>query len=135
MNDFSNDSQFLINFNPDFKAWDIKSKCWVETYFEAQAAHYDNGSYRLHPFTGLLDKEGKKIYHADILSIDKEYGRLMEAYRNYFLVGFCHGSFMYGRYLDPYHMNTYLWLYHKNLNVVGNIYEHRDLLDFMENVE
>lgn len=122
-------SQFAILFDPDFKAWDISSKCWVDTYFESQAAHCDSGTYRLHPFTGILDKNDKKIYHGDILLLNQVAVKLSDAERNHVLVGFSKGSFMYGRGADPYHMNTYLWLFARHYMVVGNIYEDKELLD------
>ena len=126
MND---NNQFLIDFIPDFKAWDILNKCWVDTYFESQAAHYDTGHYRLHPFTGLLDKNGTKIFHGDILNLDTNYAKIIESERLNILVGFTNGVFMCGRNSDPYYLNTYLFVVSEHSEVVGNIYEHRDLLD------
>lgn len=122
-------NQFLIDFEPDFKAWTIKEKCWFDTYFESQAAHYDAGTFRLHPFTGLLDKNGKKIYHGDILNLDTDYAKIIDSERLHLLVGFNNGSFMCGRDSNPYYLNTYLFVVSEHSEVVGNIYEHRDLLD------
>ena len=124
-----NNSQFLVDYIPDFKAWDIQSKCWVDTYFESQAANYDNGNYRLHPFSGVLDKDNNKIYHSDILLLDKEYAEISDSERQIVLVGFFQGSFMYGRSSNAYYLNTYLGIFARHTKIIGNIYEHRDLLD------
>ena len=82
-------------------------------------------------FTGLCDKNGKEIYEGDLLKLTNR--RLKEcigAHREILLVGFNHGSFMCARGIDPYNMDTYLYLCSgERVEIIGNIYENPELLN------
>lgn len=129
------ESLFKLDFKPDFKSWDCIDKKWINDDFHGQAALYHSGIYALHPYSGMNDKDGKKIYHGDILLLDDKQIEITGAERKYVLVGFHQGSFMYGRGLHALIMNTYLWVAASMnaVKVVGNIYENIDLLG-IENV-
>lgn len=90
-----------------------------------------NENYIIMPFTNMYDRNGKGIYHSDILLVDEDQSKLFDSQRNHVLVGFHHGSFMYGRGESPLFMNTYLWMIVGMKNaceVVGNLYENIELL-------
>jgi hypothetical protein len=82
-------------------------------------------------FTGFIDKNGKDVYELDILRFPPEAIKVFDLDRAYVLVGYKEGAFMYGRSIDPFVMNTYLWIgtnYSKNFEVVSNLYENPELL-------
>lgn len=82
-------------------------------------------------YSGVNDKEGKRIYRTDIIELDKSFGDMIGAGRKYCLVDFDQGAFMIGRSdVDPYHMNTYLWLVARNCRIVGNLADSKAKLEF-----
>lgn len=84
-------------------------------------------------YTGLKDKNGKKIFEGDIIRLDDDYRKSIsscdakteeELVRKDCLVGFKDGSFMFcrNRYvIDDF--DSYLWLSNKYCEVIGNIYD------------
>lgn len=90
-------------------------------------------------YTGLKDKNGKKIFEGDIIRLDDDYRKSIsscdakteeELVRKDCLVGFKDGSFMFcrNRYvIDDF--DSYLWISNKYCEVIGNIYENKELLE------
>ena len=90
-------------------------------------------------YTGLKDKNGKKIFEGDIIRLDDDYRKSIsscdakteeELVRKDCLVGFKDGSFMFCRnrhVIDDF--DSYLWISNKYCEVIGNIYENKELLE------
>ena len=88
--------------------------------------------------TGFKDKNGVKVFEADILDLDEDMRKIRGGQRRYVLVGYHHGGFMYGRSIDPTHMDTYLWMDFcdkKKPEVVGNVFENHLLLFSKEDMK
>lgn len=115
-----------------FRVWDKKKRTWFEP---DMVRIYGDGSmdflgrwesistspeYELMQYTGLKDKNGKEIYEGDLL------GPLFP----YFEVGFVNGSFV-GTFTGAINRHTRMLyeLLTDDLEVIGNIYESRELLE------
>jgi len=127
-----------------FRAWDKLAK--EMRYSEFKRHHYalntqtdrvecsfvgmvHSKHFDLMQYTGLKDKNGKEIYEGDILYVGSKILH-DDMVRKEVLVGFKDGAFMYGRGLDPTHMNTYIWtaLGLKETEIIGNIYENPEII-------
>lgn len=77
---------------------------------------------RLMQYTNLKDKNGKEIYEGDILKVKLDGGEEVNLYVKYDL-----GEYRVvneGRWED----SLYAYMYFGNVEIVGNIYENKDLL-------
>ncbi len=112
-----------------FRAWDKYKKFMYEIGrldFPINSPDYEN--IEIMQFTGLLDKNGKEIYEGDIIRVPKS---VMDRIGGSILITFVQWSdtsatWMVGR--NTHIANTYLWLLNKCCEVIGNIYENKDLL-------
>jgi uncharacterized phage protein (TIGR01671 family) len=105
----------------------------------------------IHQFTGLLDKNGKEIYEGDIIegyvSDEDDYGEVLEKRLVHRVVEWqdgvshhlphkddnpstanCNPQFI-GKLIDGYDDGAVYWSEFHNCEVIGNIYEHPNLLN------
>lgn len=112
-----------------YRTWDADAKTMCGPYditdaFFNHKESRGSGNGVLLQFTGLLDKSGKEIYEGDIIHIEKSHH--WDALFGYFKVDFTHGYFAIfdceGSLVEQ------LWNCHQASEVIGNIYEHPELL-------
>lgn len=118
----------------EFRAWDIKNKSWIySTHLpktESQAWFWDmvhEYGCIVEQFTGLYDKNGKKIFEGDIIK-SKHHNPSI------FKVEFLEGGFC-ATYGDedssmPIDINHFFDSTGCMIEVIGNIREHSDLLNY-----
>lgn len=131
--------EFKPQVELEFRAWCPEDKVMIYDLNSPSLSHGKlkdhSGFYIFMQFTTFLDKNGKKIFHGDILKIDDNFSSITGAERTNVLVGFHEGQFMYGRGMFPLQMDSNLWMANKYATVVGNFYENFDLLDVSKFIE
>lgn len=120
---------------------EIKFRVYISKYkildtpdiinFNTQEVKYDSDYYSLDDielmqYTGIKDKNGKKIYEGDIVLIRIDKTNILHKT----VVKFKHGAFI----ADIIGDNDYIYLFHFGFNkddfgVIGNIYENPELLE------
>ena len=94
---------FMMNDISDWAVGDLNSNNW-----------------KIMQYTGLSDKNGKEIYEGDLVD---EYGNRKLVYR----VGFDRGHFTLTDIENGYD-RLGIWNVHMNMEIIGNIYQNKDLL-------
>lgn len=122
---------------PKFRAWDKMLKEMVQvnalvldeqvvkvTYKNGNVAKDDMKEYELMQSTGFKDKNGKEIFEGDIVDY-KDRKALVSWHGSY-------ASFIY-RFVDELQKRNAEWnplyLAYMRCEVIGNIYENKELLD------
>ena len=106
---------------------------WVESEkvgYECESGwkHFDeNSNIGIMQYTGLKDKNGADIYEGDILSTDLDRPYLIVEFRNGAFMFQCHDNGKdYYDFMAATGENSNFTKYHE---VIGNIYEHKHLLE------
>lgn len=110
-----------------FRAWDMRDDKWLTDYYIVPngqvliqyPTHEVNRSHTiaLMQYTGLKDKNGVEIYEGDIVD-DRGYRAEVKATIS--PKGYCY---------DIWFGDDYDWHGNKDFEVIGNIYENKDLLN------
>jgi len=116
-----------MNREIKFRAWDKQNNAFAELYTNVDCMNnLDNDNVAIMQYSGLKDKNNKEIFEGDIIKIPDDYdtygifaGEIYEIY-------FAYGGFR----LKPKNSKRRgNWLEdEKELEVIGNIYENKDLL-------
>lgn len=120
-----------------YRAWDswrkrmsVVDRIYIDT--EGVRLYDDFGEYwrdfrdiKLMKSTGLFDKNGKKIFEGDIVKMAKD---VYSEPTYYEVVRHRGGAYR----LESKQHGCELWLRHTDCEVVGNVYENRDLLEDKE---
>ena len=126
---------------PKFRAWMKQFKKMDndigEMHFEDGEFKYigDDAHYKRLPediilmqSTGLKDKNGKEIFEGDVVKMSKD----IYSEPTYYEV-VRHGGGAYR--LESKQHGCELWLRHTNCEVVGNVYENRELLEAIKYIQ
>ena len=119
---------------PKFRAWDswrkrmsVVDRIYIDT--EGVRLYDDFGEYwrdfrdvKLMQSTGLKDKNGKEIFEGDIVKMAKD---VYSEPTYYEVVRHRGGAYR----LESKQHGCELWLRHTDCEVVGNLYEDKELLD------
>ncbi len=117
----------------DFRIWDKDEKCFLDPYTKSRAVVKNLPNEKLlnleiELFTGLCDKNGNKIYEGDILYYFKDCSE-GEVFK--YQVLFKEGAFYlfetYDGFVDDEDLIAEFDL--KELQVMGNIHENKELLN------
>ena len=112
---------------------DDSGNCEIVDYENNHEIRYDIRGETIGQFTGLYDKNGKEIYEGDILMCigQREDNKGRKYLRK---VSFKNGSFCMG--VPEYNIDSYLnnHIVNGKLNweVIGNIYDNKELLEEMK---
>lgn len=111
-----------------FRAWEIPLKFmrdWEDIRDVMNMGNFDNDEFIFMQFTGLTDKNGKECYEADIVKpvngMEKEYGIVIWSEEK---AGF-DIDWRYAKNLGKYDYRVESL---SGLEVIGNIYENKDLI-------
>lgn len=120
-----------------FRAWDKDEKKWcnyqvyIDSNGEAYYEHYERGldnnvNVEIMQYTGLKDKNGVEIYDGDIVHLTSDEGVNYNALIVFKNGGFCaidgtESDYSFRRY-DLSRFDLYL-------KVIGNVYQHLELLE------
>lgn len=105
-----------------FRAWDKKEKCWKirantdMNYDTLNFGFWGKEELELMQYTGLKDKNGKEVWEGDIVEYKTQKG----------IIVFQNGSFSVE--IDTNKPLSSSFFIFKDCEVVGNIYEHPELI-------
>nr|DAV92838.1 MAG TPA: YopX protein [Caudoviricetes sp.] len=109
----------VTNISFDSKFVDICQRGDTERYTE-MSVEFDE--IELMQSTGLFDKNGKEIFEGDIVKMSKD---IYSEPTYYEVVRHRGGAYR----LDSKQHGCELWLRHTDCEVVGNVFENKELLD------
>lgn len=106
----------------------LVSNCYSVHEYGNATEYYNNGSYKLLQFTGLLDKQGVEIYEGDIVAYDLGFDD--EKPENYKIV-FDNKQCAYFMFPlnDKSRLRHFTYSAKNDCEVIGNIYENPELLN------
>jgi uncharacterized phage protein (TIGR01671 family) len=123
----------MENSRFEFRAWNKNNESMIEKVQDCKSDGFNlhdscfgdylyRDFYVVMQYTGLKDKNGKKIYEGDVLAYktsDSCYSKYGETY----IVKFENGQFV----CDYQYGNVYRFLNDLNVEVIGNIYQNPNL--------
>jgi uncharacterized phage protein (TIGR01671 family) len=114
-----------------FRAWDKENKeiynDFHQTYMFTDSINDDN-DYILMQYTGLKDKNGKEIYEGDIVRYKNDFAMLGEPKKTDYTVEFKQGQFYPFITREQTDSIGYWRMMGEDVEVIGNIYEDKELL-------
>ena len=123
-----------------FRAKSVNDIKWVEGFYVREAGHFikelpsavTTPIHLVYPetvgqFTGLTDKNGKKIFEGDVIKIPDDYDEYGHNAGEIYEVYFCFGGF---RLKPKYSKARGYWLEDdETVEVIGNIHDNHELLE------
>lgn len=117
----------------EFRAWDKERKAWWPLDSTDELGVLNDEAFNICQYTGLLDKNGKKIFEGDVISIDGEGKYEIRFGTGTYDCGVYEfqGFYLYDLENDEQYENTF-WCSEKQKErreIIGNRYEHPELIE------
>jgi len=120
--------KFRVWHKADEKMYEVYGFAQNKWFLKGKQFPMPNGAVVIMQYTGLKDKNGKEIYEGDLLT---DYGEAPPLYVEYSEE---HGAYCFVDKFDPSGTVYYtpLMIYYEQMEVIGNIYENPELLEWKE---
>ena len=120
--------KFRVWHKADEKMYEVYGFAQNKWFLKGKQFPMPNGAVVIMQYTGLKDKNGKEIYEGDLLT---DYGEAPPLYVEY---SEKHGAYCFVDKFDPSGTVYYtpLMIYYEQMEVIGNIYENPELLEWKE---
>lgn len=116
-----------MNRTIKFKIWDLVGEKWIPWEFGYGLPNFGEDIVLLQ-YTGFLDKNGKEIYEGDIVTLPQEQAEIFGIEESKGEVYFTRGCFYVAKDSSASLTNLALYTGEYKGEIIGNIYEHSELL-------